>query len=166
MARIGIRREDKNEWERRAPLTPDHVAELVEQRELGISVEPASLRVFPAKDYRAAGARIDETLTDCRVVLGIKEIAIERLEAHKTYLYFSHTTKGQQYNMPMLSRLLELGCTLIDYERVLDERGRRLIFFGRYAGLAGMIDTLWALGRRLTVEGYDSPFARDRKSVV
>ena len=162
MARIGIRREDKNEWERRAPLTPDHVAELVEQRELEISLEPASLRVFPAKDYRTAGARIDETLADCRVVLGIKEVAVERLEPHKTYLYFSHTTKGQQYNMPMLSRLLELGCTLIDYEHVLDERGRRLIFFGRYAGHAGMIDTLWALGKRLALEGQVTPFERVR----
>ena len=29
--KIGIRLEDKNAWERRAPLTPDHVHELVER---------------------------------------------------------------------------------------------------------------------------------------
>jgi alpha-aminoadipic semialdehyde synthase len=58
----------------------------------------------------------------------------------------------------MLARVLELGCTLIDYEKVTDERGRRLIFFGNYAGLVGMIDTLWALGRRLRWEGIESPF--------
>jgi len=60
--------------------------------------------------------------------------------------------------MPMLKRMMELGCNLIDYEKVIDEKGRRLIFFGRHAGVAGMIDTLWALGKRLTWEGTSNPF--------
>ena len=78
----------------------------------------------------------------------------------KTYAFFSHTIKGQPYNMDMLRRLMELECQLIDYERVTDERGRRLIFFSRFAGLAGAIDTLWALGRRLEWEGLTpNPFA-------
>ncbi len=62
--------------------------------------------------------------------------------------------------MPMLRRLMELKATLIDYERIVDERNRRLIFFGRHAGLAGMVNTLWSLGRRLEVLGIASPFAR------
>ena len=86
----------------------------------------------------------------------------EKLLANKTYLYFSHTTKGQAYNMPMLRRLMELGCTLIDYEQITDERNKRLIFFGRYAGYAGMINTLWALGRRLEAEGHVTGLERIR----
>lgn len=162
MGRIGIRREDKNAWERRAPLTPDHVAELAEAHGVAVRVEPSSRRVFPDRDYRASGAQLDERLDDCRVVLGIKEIPVEKLEAGRTYLYFSHTTKGQQANMPALRRMLELGSTLIDFEHIVDERGRRLIFFGRYAGHAGMIDALWALGRRLAAEGLETPFERVR----
>jgi alpha-aminoadipic semialdehyde synthase len=79
MLRIGIRREDKNEWERRAPLTPDHVAEAVETLGLEVAVQPSKLRVFPDRDYRAAGAAVEEDLSGCRVILGIKEIPPERL---------------------------------------------------------------------------------------
>jgi alpha-aminoadipic semialdehyde synthase len=59
----------------------------------------------------------------------------------------------------MLAKILEQRCTLIDYEKVSDEDGRRLIFFGRFAGLAGMIDSLWALGRRFSVEQIRTPLA-------
>jgi alpha-aminoadipic semialdehyde synthase len=58
----------------------------------------------------------------------------------------------------MLKRILELECQLIDYEKVVDEKGRRLIFFGKHAGIAGMIDTLWALGQRLSWEKIPNPF--------
>ena len=158
---IGIRGEDKNEWERRAPLTPDHVHDLV-ARGIPIRVEPSTLRVFPDARYVEAGATLDPDLASCDVILGVKEVPVDKLLAEKTYLFFSHVIKGQQYNMPMLRRLLDLGCTLIDYEPITDERGDRLIFFGRHAGYAGMIDTLWALGRRLQSEGISTPFAQLR----
>ena len=151
---IGIRREDKNRWERRAPLTPDHVAELVRGHGVRIQVQPSTLRVFPDLDYRTAGAEVAEDLAPCRTILGIKEIPAERILSGKTYCFFSHTAKGQAHNMPMLRRIVELGATLVDYERIADDRGRRLVFFGRHAGHAGMIDALWALGRRLAHEGY------------
>ena len=83
----------------------------------------------------------------------------EKLLPDGNYLYFSHITKGQPYNMPMLQRLLDLNCTLLDYEQIADDDGRRLIFFGQHAGYAGMIDALWALGQRLLVEGHQTPFA-------
>jgi len=156
---IGIRAEDKNEWERRAPLTPQHVSLLADRHGVGAIVEPSIRRVFADADYRLAGATISEDLTLCRIVLGVKEIPIEKLAEKKVYLFFSHVIKGQAYNMPMLRRLMELGCTLIDYERVVDEKGNRLIFFGFHAGYAGMIDTLWALGERLADEGVDSPLS-------
>jgi alpha-aminoadipic semialdehyde synthase len=78
-------------------------------------------------------------------------------------MFFSHTIKGQPHNMPMLKRMMELGCTLIDYERVVDERGRRLIFFGWHAGVAGMIETLAALRRILERKGISSPFSAIRQ---
>ena len=155
---IGIRREDKNRWERRAPLTPEHVAELA-RHGVDVTVEPSPLRVFPDEAYRAAGARVDGDLSSCPVVVGVKEIPLERLNPTTAYFFFAHVTKGQPGNMPMLRRLMELGCSLVEYEKIVDDRGRRLVFFGRHAGFAGMLDTLATLGRRLHWEGLDSPFA-------
>ena len=155
-ARFGIRREDKSPWERRVPLTPDHVAALIRDHGIHCTVQPSPIRVFENEDYVSAGATVSENLESCPVVLAVKEIPTALLRPETTYLFFSHTIKGQSHNMPMLRRLLELRCQLIDYERIVDETGRRLVFFGRFAGLAGMIDTLWTLGQRLARQGVDT----------
>jgi alpha-aminoadipic semialdehyde synthase len=155
---IGIRREDKNRWERRVPLTPEHVAELT-RRGLSVTIQPSALRVFPDENFQRAGARVADDLSSCPLVVGVKEIPAELLHPGTAYVFFAHVTKGQAANMPMLRRLIDLRCTLMDYEKIVDDRGHRLVFFGRHAGFAGMIDTLATLGRRLVWEGTDSPFA-------
>ena len=157
---VGIRREDKNRWERRAPLIPEHMRDLARDHGLRFVVQPSPIRAFPDAAYAAAGAEVNEDLSAADVVLAVKEVPISLFRAGKTYLFFSHTLKGQRHNMPMLRRVLDLGCTLIDYERIVDDQCRRLIFFGRYAGLAGMIDALWALGRRFEWEGVATPLGR------
>lgn len=151
--RVGIRREDKNKWEARVPITPAGAQELIARHGVEITIQPSTIRIFDDSAYGDAGVTVNEDLSDCAVVFAVKEIPTELLREGRTYIYFSHTIKGQSYNMEMLRRLMELGCTLIDYETVVDDKGRRLIFFGRHAGLAGMIDTLWTLGERLTWEG-------------
>ncbi len=158
MARIGIRREDKSPWEVRSPLVPEDVRRLIREYDVEITVQSSPYRAFPDDAYRAVGAQVADTLADCPVILGIKEIPPTLFEAGKTYVYFAHVIKGQPANMPALRRLMELGCQLIDYERILDEQGRRRVLFGPFAGQAGMIDTLCALGRRLQYEGLDNPF--------
>lgn len=158
MARIGIRSEDRNQYERRAPLTPEAVRQLVEQGGLELTVQSSPIRVFDIAEYEAAGAAVSDSLSDCPIIMGVKEVPPEVMKADTTYVCFSHTIKGQPENMPALKRLLELGCTLIDYEKITDGKGQRLVFFGRFAGLAGMVDGLWALGKRLRWEGIASPF--------
>lgn len=162
---IGIRREDRYAFERRVPLIPKDAHELAQEHDIEIIVQSSPRRVFTDEEYRRVGIEVREDLARCPVIVGIKEIPIPVLEEKKTYLFFSHTIKGQPHNMPMLNRLLELGCTLIDYERVTDEEGRRLIFFGNYAGMAGMLDTLWAFGRRLAWEGTTTPFEKVGRAV-
>lgn len=162
MNRIGIRAEDKNRWERRAPLAPDHVRELIEAKGLEVAVQPSPLRVFADQEYADAGSAIDAELAGCRVVLGVKEIPPEKIEPGRVYVIFPHVLKGQPATLPMLTRMIERGCTLIDYERIVDRRGRRLIFFGRHAGYSGMLDSLWALGQRLSSEGLVTPFEQLR----
>jgi alanine dehydrogenase len=155
---IGIRLEDKNAWERRVPLIPEAVGRLTSE-DVAVHVERSARRAFPDAAYAEAGARLSEDVRDCDLVLGIKEMPVDYFRPGGVYFFFSHTIKGQPYNMDMLRSLVARRCTLLDYELVTDEKGRRLIFFGRYAGIAGMIDTLWTLGRRLESLGEASPFA-------
>lgn len=164
MAWIGIRREDKNRWERRAPLTPEHVAELVDQG-VGVFVQPSPNRIFSDASYEQAGARLSGDLADAPVIFGVKEMPLDVFEPRKTYVFFSHTHKGQVPNMPMLGRILERKSSLIDYELICDDEGQRLIFFSRFAGMAGMIDTLWAYARRLEAEGLETPFSGLRRAL-
>jgi alpha-aminoadipic semialdehyde synthase len=160
---IGIRREDKNRWERRVPLVPADVADL-QARGLRFRVQPSPDRIFADADYVEAGAEVAEDLGPCPLVLAVKEIPTRLLERNKAYVYFSHVIKGQDYNMPMLRRLLELECSLVDYERICGADGRRLIFFSIHAGYAGMIDTLWTLGQRLAARGVTTPLAEIKQT--
>lgn len=157
--KIGIRREDKNQWEARVPLTPDQVRNLVQHHSLQFVVQPSAIRTFSEAEFESAGAVVAEDLSECGVILAVKEIPLSMFAPNKTYMFFSHTIKGQKYNMPMLKKMMAQQCQLIDYEKVSDAQDRRLLFFGRHAGLAGMVDTLWALGQRLNHEGITNPFS-------
>lgn len=154
---IGIRQENKDLTERRAPLTPPQVQKLIAELGLKVLVEPAANRVFSEEEYRRAGAVITQDLRESNIIFGIKEIPKENLAPRQTYIFFSHTIKGQPHNMPMLKKIMELGDNLLDYELVKNEQGIRQIFFGNFAGYAGMIDSLWALGERLRWEGFETP---------
>lgn len=162
--KIGIRREDKNEWERRVPIVPEHVKELKEKYGVETVIQPSKIRAFADDDYKDAGADLNENISSSSVVFAVKEIPINFFRPEKTYIFFAHVIKGQNYNMPMLKKMMELGCNLIDYEKIVDEHGRRLVFFGRYAGLAGMTDTLWAFGQRLKSKGIDTPLSKIKKT--
>ena len=160
--RFGIRREDKNPWERRVPIIPSHVREILQNFPLELWMQPSSIRAFTDQDFIAEGAKIEEDLSFCSVVFAVKEIPLDFFLNGKTYMFFSHTIKGQRDNMPMLKKMMDLKCTLIDYEKVVDEKGQRLIFFGTQAGQAGMIDTLWSFGQRLKNLGMRTPFENAR----
>lgn len=162
---IGIRRENKGRHERRAPLAPEHLNEAAATfPDLQFVVQPSSIRVYDEASYLAAGASASEDLSSADLIMGVKEIPIELLERGQSYIFFSHTIKGQSHNMPTLRRMMELGCTLLDYERIVDQEGRRLVFFGYHAGLAGMIDGLWIFGQRLAEDGYPTALANIRQA--
>lgn len=150
---IGIRREDKNKWERRVPLAPGDIAALRAAHRLSFTVQPSPIRVFGDEEFAAAGATVAEDLSGAQIVVAVKEIPPALLRERTTYLFFSHTVKGQKHNLPVLQRILDLGATLIDYERIVDEQNRRLIFFSLHAGYAGLVATLAALGQRLAAQG-------------
>jgi saccharopine dehydrogenase (NAD+, L-lysine-forming) len=153
---IGIRREDKNHWERRAPLAPSQVAHLIRSG-VKIVIQPSKIRIFSDDEYARCGASVSEDLSDCGLVLAIKEIPSEYFRPGTVYLFFSHVSKGQPYNMDMLERILTLRASLLDYEQIVDGKNQRLVFFGNHAGAAGFFETLYALGKRLEWEGHSTP---------
>lgn len=157
MNRIGLRKEEKA-FETRVPLVPDHVKLLHDKYNIKFVLEPSNQRVFKEDEYQAEVVPLKGSKTP--VVLGIKEMPIDFFEKNIVYIFFSHTIKGQDYNMPMLKQILNVGATLIDYERVVDEKGRRLIFFGNWAGMAGISETFRMFGKRLESLGISpNPFA-------
>lgn len=163
MLSFGIRKETKSIWERRTPIVPDDALELIKKYDLKVFVEPSDIRIFKDDEYRKIGGIVSKRL-DTDFIFGIKEIPPDFFEYGKTYIFFSHTIKGQKYNMPMLKRMLEVKTTLIDYEKIVDEKGKRLIAFGRFAGIAGMIDTLWAYAQRLNIEGINTPLSSVKRA--
>lgn len=165
MALIGIRREDKSMYERRAPIDPAGLALAIEAHNIKFVVQPSKTRVHSDQEYRAAGATVAKDLAAADLIMGVKEVPEEKLIPGMAYLYFSHVIKGQDYNMGMLRRLLELKCSLLDYERIADDQGRRQVFFGYHAGLAGMIDTLWVLGERLRQRGIRNPLEKVKQAL-
>ena len=161
MNKIGLRKEEKA-FETRVPIIPEHVKILGEKYGLQFIVEPSDQRAFPESEYKNAGAKISNLLAnpEVQIILGIKEMPIAFFEPNKVYMFFSHTIKGQQHNMPLLQKIMDVGATLIDYECVVDKNNRRLIFFGNWAGMAGVSDTLRILGQRLEYEGIEpNPFS-------
>jgi alpha-aminoadipic semialdehyde synthase len=154
--KVAIRRETKNKWEKRTPLTPESVTALV-QKGLAIEVERSPIRVFPDAEYEATGAKMIDSTNQSDIVIGIKEPPLDTICEGQVHLNFSHTIKGQPYNMPLLKAVLDRGVTLIDYEPMVDEQGNRIAaVFSRYAGMSGTVETLRVAGKKLALQGKQS----------
>jgi saccharopine dehydrogenase (NAD+, L-lysine forming) len=164
MKTLLIRAEDKNRWERRTALVPADLKEIRAKTNTRAYIQVSEKRCFDPQAYMEAGAQICHNEGPGEVVLGIKEIPVEKIKGGKIYLFFSHTIKGQKHNMPMLQKIIDSGSTLIDYERITDNKGRRLVYFGRFAGDAGAIDILSLLGEYWSAKGIASPLNAVRRA--
>lgn len=159
---IGLVKEVYNKWERRVPLTPSHVKKLVDQG-VRVVVQPSTRRCFDDQEYVDVGAELNEDLSEASVIFGVKQVPVKSLLPDRTFVFFSHTIKAQQENMPLLQAIRDRNIRLVDYECITEtgrRDGRRLITFGNFAGKAGMINLFRGLGERLLSlkPGYSSPF--------
>ncbi|XP_014819472.1 PREDICTED: alpha-aminoadipic semialdehyde synthase, mitochondrial isoform X2 [Calidris pugnax] len=154
---LAIRREDVNSWERRAPLAPRHVKELT-QMGYKVLVQPSNRRAFHEKDYIKAGGIIQEDISEASLIIGVKRPPEDKLIPKKNYAFFSHTIKAQEANMPLLDEILRQEIRLFDYEKMVDHKGMRVVAFGKWAGVAGMINILHGLGLRFLALGHHTPF--------
>ncbi|XP_070827469.1 alpha-aminoadipic semialdehyde synthase, mitochondrial [Chaetodon trifascialis] len=154
---VAIRREDINPWERRAPLAPRHIRELTNAG-VKVLVQPSNRRAIHEKFYMRAGAVIEEDISEASLIIGVKRPPEEKVIPRKTYAFFSHTIKAQEANMGLLDDLLKKEVRLIDYEKMVDANGYRIVAFGQWAGVAGMINILHGLGLRFLALGHHTPF--------
>uniref|UniRef100_A0A1D1Z4G1 Alpha-aminoadipic semialdehyde synthase n=1 Tax=Anthurium amnicola TaxID=1678845 RepID=A0A1D1Z4G1_9ARAE len=160
---VGILSESCNIWERRAPLTPSHCARLLlsGRRNSGVDriiVQPSTKRIHHDSQYEDAGCEISDDLSECGLVLGIKQPKLDMILPNRAYSFFSHTHKAQRENMPLLDKILAERVSLYDYELIVGDNGKRQLAFGKFAGRAGLIDFLHGLGKRYLNLGYSTPF--------
>ena len=136
--KIGVLKEEKVPADKRVPLTPKQCRLLLDTYpDIEISVKSSAIRCFSDAMYIAEGIDVVDDLNDCDVLIGVKEVPKESLIANKTYLYFSHTIKEQFYNRELLLKMIELNINMVDYEVLRNKQGKRLLGFGRYAGIVG-----------------------------
>ncbi|ELK13911.1 Alpha-aminoadipic semialdehyde synthase, mitochondrial [Pteropus alecto] len=154
---MALRREDVNAWERRAPLAPRHIKGITN---LGykVLIQPSNRRAIHDKEYVKAGGILQEDISEACLILGVKRPPEDKLMSKKTYAFFSHTIKAQEANMGLLDEILRQEIRLIDYEKMVDHRGIRVVAFGQWAGVAGMINILHGMGLRLLALGHHTPF--------
>ena len=147
--KMGLIREGKLPPDERVALTPVQCREFMERwPDVALVVQESEVRRIPAEEYTQAGVSVVADVSDCDVLIGVKEVNIEDLIAGKTYLFFSHTYKKQPYNAALLAAILEKKVSLIDYEMLKKPDGNRIIGFGRWAGIVGAYNGLRAWGLR------------------
>ncbi|WP_426091440.1 NAD(P)-dependent oxidoreductase [Flavobacterium sp. DSR3-2] len=145
--KFGILKERKNPPDRRVVFSPEELTRLKQYHQnITVQVERSDIRVFTDDQYESLGIEMTDDVSDCDILFGVKEVPVEHLIPNKTYFFFSHTIKKQPYNRKLLQTILEKNIDLYDYETIVDANNRRLIGFGRYAGIVGAYNSIRAFG--------------------
>ncbi|MFD2513151.1 NAD(P)-dependent oxidoreductase [Pontibacter locisalis] len=147
--KFGIIKEGKIPVDKRVPLTPKKCVEALQEfPDMDIAVQPSNIRCFSDAEYRELHIPMQEDLSDCDVLMGVKEVPIDQLIPGKTYMFFSHTIKKQPHNAKLLRAILDKNITLIDYETIKTADGQRVVAFGRYAGIVGAYNGILTYGKK------------------
>jgi alanine dehydrogenase len=147
--KLGIIKEGKVPIDKRVPITPSQCKTILSDFEsVQIYCQRSDIRCFEDQEYEQAGAIMVDSVADCDVIIGVKEVPLNMLVDEKTHFFFSHTTKKQEYNRELLQIVLDKKVKLIDWEGLTNEAGQRLIAFGRYAGIVGAYNGILTYGRR------------------
>ncbi|MES2543750.1 MAG: NAD(P)-dependent oxidoreductase [Bacteroidota bacterium] len=145
--KFGIIKERKTPPDRRVVFTPNELARLQQTHpEASIKIESSDIRIFKDEEYSNLGLEVTNDMLDCDVLFGVKEVPVESLIPNKKYFFFSHTIKKQPYNRKLLLAILDKKIELYDHETIVDQHSRRLIGFGRYAGIVGAYNAFRAFG--------------------
>ncbi|MDN3596644.1 NAD(P)-dependent oxidoreductase [Zunongwangia endophytica] len=160
MLKFAIIREEKTPPDRRVVFSPKHLKKAKNQfPEAQFKVQTSAIRIFKDEEYQNEGFQVSEDISDCEVMIGVKEVPIDSLIPNKKYFFFSHTIKKQPYNRDLLKAILDKNIELFDHEVITSESGMRLIGFGRYAGLVGAYNGFRAIGLKNDI--FNLPKADD-----
>lgn len=145
MINIGILKEYKIPNDYRVPFTPNQAKEIKELDGFNVVCQKSEIRCYKEEEYKEQGISIVNKLDESDIIFGIKEVPVNKLIENKTYFMFSHTIKKQPYNRDLLKTIIKKKIRLIDYE-CLTEGNKRIVAFGKYAGIAGTYNSLIAYG--------------------
>lgn len=155
---IGVIREGKVPPDFRVPLTPTQCVEVMNKYpNVKVVVQASPVRRFKDNEYADLGIEVKEDMSDCDILMGVKEVPIDMLIPEKTYLFFSHTIKKQAHNAKLIRAILDKKIRLIDYETIRDTNNKRIIGFGRYAGIVGTYEGFRAFGLKHKLFDLKSP---------
>jgi len=145
--KFGIIKERKNPPDKRVVFSPKKLQEFKNTYpEAIIKVESSDVRIFSDAEYRDVALEVADDVSDCDVMIGVKEVPLDALIPNKKYFFFSHTIKKADYNRKLLQEVLKKNIELYDHETIMKENGARLIGFGRYAGIVGAYNGFRAFG--------------------
>jgi alanine dehydrogenase len=145
--KFGIIKERKNPPDRRVVFSPGELTRLKQlYHDAIVKVESSDIRIFSDDDYKNMGIAVTDDVADCDVLFGVKEVPVDDLIPNKAYFFFSHTIKKQPYNRKLLQAVLAKNIDLYDHETIVDSHLRRLIGFGKYAGMVGVYNGIRAFG--------------------
>jgi saccharopine dehydrogenase (NAD+, L-lysine forming) len=158
--KVAVLKETKTPPDRRVVLSPEQVM-IVKDKfpHVDIVVQPSDIRCFKDEEYERLGISMQDDVSDCDILMGVKEAKINTLLPNKKYMFFSHTHKKQEYNRPLLNAFIDKKIQIIDHECLTDASGIRLVAFGRWAGIVGAYNGLIAYGKRSGK--YDLARAKD-----
>lgn len=166
--KFGIIRERKNPPDRRVVFSPEACKDLLKNHEkMKIKIESSNIRTFKDTEYSDLGLEVTKDVSDCDVLIGVKEVPIEALIPNKKYFFFSHTIKKQDYNRALLNAVLDKNIELYDHEVITNSKGIRVVAFGVYAGIVGAYNTIRTYG--LKYNSFNLPKAenlKDQKELI
>ena len=174
--KFGIIKERKNPPDRRVVFTPEELVRLkAEHPDAEVKVETSDIRIFTDVQYSDLGIEVANDISDCDVFFGVKEVPVEALIPNKKYFFFSHTIKKQVHNRKLLQAILDKKIDLYDHETIVDDKNKRLIGFGRYAGIVGAYNGFRAFGLKFelfnlakaeTLSGKDELITRLKRQTL
>jgi len=147
--KVGILKETKTPPDKRTAISPKLGVQLLKKfPNVELFIQSSNIRAYKDEEYTKLGLQLVEDISNCDILVGVKEAHIPTLIPNKTYLFFSHTAKEQEYNRVLLQTFLNKKIKMLDHEYFTDEKGMRLVAFGNWAGLVGAYNGLIALGKR------------------
>ena len=150
MLKIGIIREWKQPADKRVVLTPSECEKILKEfpTQVQIKVESSPDRIYSDQEYTEKNIKVADDVSDCDVLMGVKEVPASNLFSNKTYFFFAHVIKKQPHNQLLMKALLDKKITMIDFETITNKEGKRLIGFGEHAGMAGAYNGLLVWGKK------------------